>query len=137
MGSTNICEIKLTKSLTFFSLSLSRKCNQTCKCFLNTFVRSIFKTTKSTKTPILFITILYTLNYLIYTGGHFTSIITFKNRLLNSLVVECWHRVQEDRGYNSQSRTASYQRRYKNNTSSSLVLNTQHWKWKYWLFLKN
>jgi len=41
-------------------------------------------------------------------------------------------------GFNPQSRTASYQRRYKNGTSSSLVkYSTQHWKGKYWLFLKN
>ena len=37
--------------------------------------------------------------------------------LLDSLVVECWLRVREV----LDSRTASYQRRYKNGTSSSLV----------------
>ena len=42
-------------------------------------------------------------------------------RLLDSLVVECWLRVREVPGFNPQSRTASYQGRYKNDTSSSLV----------------
>ena len=36
-------------------------------------------------------------------------------RLLDSLVVECWHRVREVPG-SIQSRTATYQRRYKNGT---------------------
>ena len=35
------------------------------------------------------------------------------------------------------SRTASYQRRYKNNTSVVPLFRTQHEKGKYWLFLKN
>ena len=42
---------------------------------------------------------------------------TVKDRLLDSLVVECWLRVREV----PDSRTASYQRRYKNGTSSALV----------------
>ena len=45
--------------------------------------------------------------------------------ILDSLVVECWHRGP---GFNPQSRTASYQRRYKNGTSSEcpcLALNIQ------------
>ena len=42
-------------------------------------------------------------------------------RLLDSLVVECWLRVRKVPGFNQQLRTASYQRRYKNGTSSFLV----------------
>ena len=42
-------------------------------------------------------------------------------RLFDSLVVECWLRVRGGPGFNPQSRNASYQRRYKNGTSSSLV----------------
>ena len=42
-------------------------------------------------------------------------------RLLDSLVVECWLRVRESPRFNPQSRTASYQIRYKNGTSSTLV----------------
>ena len=43
--------------------------------------------------------------------GTYISMMSY--RLLDSLVVECWLRVQ--------SRTVSYQRRYKNGTSSALV----------------
>ena len=43
------------------------------------------------------------------------------DRLLDSLVVECWLRVQEVPGSIPRSRTASYQRRYENSTSSALV----------------
>ena len=85
----------------------------------------------------------------------------FIHRLLDSLVVECWFRVREvpdsissqgppprqpsgrvlasgagGPGFNPQSRTASYQRRYKNGNSSSLVWYSTL-KGKYWLFLKN
>ena len=52
---------------------------------------------------------------------------------LNSLVVD---RVPASSagglGFKPQSRTASYQRRYKNGTSSALNIQ----KGKYWLFLK-
>ena len=43
------------------------------------------------------------------------------DRLLDSLVAECWLRVREAPGFNIQSRATSYQRRYKNGTSSALV----------------
>ena len=42
-------------------------------------------------------------------------------RLLDNRVVECSLRGVGGPGFNPQSRTASYQRRYKNGTSSSLV----------------
>jgi len=40
-------------------------------------------------------------------------------------------------GFNPQSRTTSYQRRYKNGTSSALRVALNIQKRKYWLFLKN
>ena len=51
----------------------------------------------------------------------------FIHRLLDSLLVECWLRVLD--GFNPQSMTASYQRRYKNGTSSSLVWHSAFFAW--------
>ena len=56
-----------------------------------------------------------------------------KHRLFVSLVLASSARGP---GFNPQSRTASYQRRNKNGTSSSLVLHSTL-KGKCWLFLKN
>ena len=42
-------------------------------------------------------------------------------------MVECWLRVAGGPGFNAQSRTASYQRLYKNGTSIPLF-GTQHYK---------
>ena len=50
-----------------------------------------------------------TIIYILLIGGW----LNLEDRLLDSLVVECW--------FNPQSRTASYQRLNKNGTSSSLV----------------
>ena len=58
------------------------------------------------------------------------------HRLLDSLVVECWLRVQEVRG----SIPSQGPRHIKDVIKMVQVVplfSTQHWKGKYWLFLKN
>ena len=57
--------------------------------------------------------------------------------LLDGLVVRVLASSAGGPRFNPQSRKASYQRCYKNGTWVVPLFCTQHWKGKYWLFLKN
>ena len=70
------------------------------------------------------------------TGWHSSAFTWFPNRLLDSLVVECWHEVREVLG----SIPSQGPRHTKDVIKMVLVVHlfsTQNWKEKYWFFLKN
>ena len=58
------------------------------------------------------------------------------NRLLDSLVVECWLRVREVPG-SILSQGPRHTKDVINMVPVVPLFSTQHWKGKYWLFLKN
>ena len=57
-------------------------------------------------------------------------------RLLDSLVVECWHRVREVPG-SIPSQGPRHTKDVINMVPVVPLFSTQHWKGQYWLFLKN
>ena len=57
-------------------------------------------------------------------------------RLLDSLVVECWHRVREVMG-SIPSQGPRHTKDVIKMVPVVPLFSTQHWKGKYWVFLKN
>ena len=122
----------------------SLKCLNSTTCHLRHSYRR-FKNSITSECEVMDLVIIV-LKYIQHVENDSSGSLNFIHRLLDSLVVQCWLRVREVPGsipsqgppprqpsgrvlassaggpwFNPQSRTASYQRRYKNGTSSSLV----------------
>ena len=65
-----------------------------------------------------------------------TYSLSIQHRLFDSLVVECWHRVRGVPG-SIPSQGPRHTKDVKKMVPVVPLFSTQHWKGKYWLFLKN